>query len=97
LQNVCLVTLLSRAILSASTKAEEAAPMSETTVDQKETGFAFTDEDYTRRYLPEKSAAATDAASASAPQSAGQVTRLHGGGNSFMRARRRRLAASGSS
>lgn len=69
--------------------------MSETTVDQKETGFAFTDEDYTRRYLPEKSAAATGPASA--PQSAGRVTRLHGGGNSFMRARRRRLAASGSS
>jgi hypothetical protein len=68
--------------------------MSEAPFEQEETGFAFTDEDYARRYSGEKSAAGpAPAAPASQPARHG---RLHGGGNSFMRARRRRLAAAAS-
>jgi hypothetical protein len=69
------------------------ASMSEAPPDREETGFAFTEEDYTRRYSPEKAPVASAPASV-APQAAGRA-RLHGGGNSFMRARRR-LAASAS-
>lgn len=62
--------------------------MPEELPDQEEAGFVFTDEDYARRYSPRSTAAS------SAPQPAKAApTRLHGGGNSFMRARRRRLAA----
>jgi hypothetical protein len=68
--------------------------MSEAPFGEEETGFAFTDEDYARRYSGEKSTAGpTPAAPASQPARPG---RLHGGGNSFMRARRRRLAAAAS-
>jgi hypothetical protein len=100
--------------------------MAEPAFDQEETGrgetgFAFSDEDYTRRYAPDKSPVATQSAATQsaatqsaapqsvAPQSAAPRSAspsaapssaatggLHGGGNSFMRARRRRLAASAS-
>ena len=69
--------------------------MSEAPPDREETGFAFTEEDYTRRYSPEKAPVASAPVSV-APQAVGR-TRPHGGGNSFMRARRRRLAASATS
>jgi hypothetical protein len=72
--------------------------MSDTALDQEEAGFAFTDEDYARRYSPDKPRAAA-APAAPAPQPAPQPAKriaLHGGGNSFMRARRRRLSTSGS-
>lgn len=65
--------------------------MSEAALDQEEPGFAFTDEDYTRRYSSGRSA--HPVAPATAPPGRHQPARLHGGGNSFMRARRRRLAA----
>jgi hypothetical protein len=67
--------------------------MSEATFDKEETGFAFTDEDYTRRYSPNESAASAPASPAAQPA---KHTRPQGGGNSVMRARRRRLAASAS-
>ena len=69
--------------------------MSDAPPDREETGFAFTEEDYTRRYSPEKAPAAPRPPNA-APPAAGR-TRLHGGGNSFIGARRRRLAASATS
>ena len=69
--------------------------MSDTNFDQHQTGFAFTDEDYARRYFPGKSSAAPLPTSpVVVPPSAKRPARLHGGGNSFMRARRRRLAVS---
>ncbi len=63
-----------------------------------ETGFAFTDDDFARRYAAERAAPGVSgpgdlpmppipAKAASSP--------IHGGGNSYMRARRRRLAARG--
>ncbi len=62
--------------------------------DQQETGFAFTDEDFGRRYSPDPlPPAQSSAAPATAPPAIRPARRLHGGGNSFMRARRRRLAA----
>jgi len=68
--------------------------MSETTPDQEEHGFAFTDEDYDRRYSLQKRLEANPAIPS--PPAAKPSSGLHGGGNSFMRARRRRLAAAGS-
>jgi hypothetical protein len=65
--------------------------MSETNSDLEETGFAFTEEELERRYSADK----LPLDSPHWPP-ANQPTRIHGGGNSFMRARRRRLAASGS-
>jgi hypothetical protein len=65
--------------------------MSEAALEQEEPGFAFTDEDYTRRYSPDGHVRA--AAPVTAPPATPPPARLHGGGNSFMRARRRRLAA----
>ncbi len=69
--------------------------MLDATFDQQETGFVFTDEDYTRRYARDESATASPPAG-SAVSVAKRAPRIHGGGNSFMRARRRRIAASSS-
>jgi hypothetical protein len=82
-------------MLSPKLSAEEIGPMSEANFDREEPGFAFTDEDYARRYFPGKSAAASRPTNPTASAAASQRPdgRLHGGGNSFMRARRRRLAA----
>lgn len=69
--------------------------MSGANFDQEEPAFAFTDEDFARRYFPgQPSAGVRSAKPAASPASAKPAGRLHGGGNSFMRARRRRLAAS---
>jgi len=68
--------------------------MPEAKFDQEETGFAFTDEDFERRYSPDKLPLVSPPRP-SAGRSAKQPSGIHGGGNSFMRARRRRLAASG--
>jgi hypothetical protein len=70
--------------------------MSDANFDQNEVGFTFTDEDYARRYSPRKASAAVQPANPtpSGPASENHAGGLHGGGNSFMRARRRRLAAS---
>jgi hypothetical protein len=69
--------------------------MSGTNFDQQEVGFAFTDEDYARRYAGGKaSVAKADALPAAPPQAPSRPARPHGGGNSFMRSRRRRVAAS---
>jgi hypothetical protein len=65
--------------------------MSDAALDQEKPGFAFTDEDYTRRYSPDTSPRA--APSTTTPRAPSRTGRVHGGGNSFMRARRRRLAA----
>jgi hypothetical protein len=65
--------------------------MSEETFDREEDGFTFSDEDFGRRYFPEQKSPA--AAGVSSPPRTG---RTHGGGNSFVRALRRRLAAAGS-
>jgi hypothetical protein len=82
-------------MLSPKCKAEETGPMSDADFDREEPAFAFTDEDYARRYFPGRSSAAVRSAKPPAsPASAKPAGRLHGGGNSFMRARRRRLAAS---
>jgi hypothetical protein len=65
--------------------------MAQTTLNRQETGFGFTEEGYARRYAPDKFAAS--APSEPSPQSVKRTSPLHGGGNSFMRSRRRRLAA----
>jgi hypothetical protein len=78
-------------------QAEDTIPMKEAAVDQKEIGFTFTDEDFNRRYSPEKFRPAAPAPSAPPVQSPAAGPRLHGGANSFMRARRRRLAAASGS
>ena len=56
-----------------------------------ERGFVFTEADFARRY-----GGGEGAADPAAPRPAPAAGRAHGGGNSFMRARRRRLAASAS-
>lgn len=60
-------------------------------------GFTFTDEDFARRYetaQPVRHPPAATGSSAAASEPADPVARpIHGGGNSFMRARRRRRAA----
>jgi hypothetical protein len=63
--------------------------MPDQTRDQDQRGFMFTDEDFARRYAGEDGGPEP---LDPAPPAAGP--RLHGGGNAFMRARRRRLAAS---
>jgi hypothetical protein len=62
--------------------------------------LTFSDEDFEERYSAEAGIpSASGAANPAAPETrqGKAVARLHGGGNSFMRARRRRLlSASGS-
>lgn len=61
-----------------------------------EAGFAFTDDDFARRYAAERAAPRVSgpADPARPPIPANPASRsIHGGGNSYMRARRRRLAA----
>jgi hypothetical protein len=65
--------------------------MSEETFDREEDGFTFSDEDFGRRYFPEQKPPSV--AGVSSPP---RTARIHGGGNSFMRALRRRLAAAAS-
>jgi hypothetical protein len=65
--------------------------MSEETFDREEDGFTFSEEDFGRRYFPEQKPPSV--AGVSGPR---QTVRIHGAGNSFMRALRRRLAAAGS-
>jgi hypothetical protein len=67
--------------------------MPEETRDRERRGFMFTDEDFARRYCGEEEAA--DAIDPTAPQSNPTRARIRGGGNTFMRARRRRLAIAG--
>ena len=61
--------------------------------------LTFSDEDFERRYSPEPelcSAPEKTGPDRPTPQAKRLAIRLHGGGNSYMRARRRRLAQSGS-
>jgi predicted alpha/beta superfamily hydrolase len=64
--------------------------MSEETYESEENGFIFSDEDFGRRYFPEQLSRRAN------EQAHANITRTHGGGNSFMRALRRRLAAAAS-
>jgi len=74
--------------------------MSAETFDDEEDGFTFSDEDFGRRYFPDQSPlspADLKNLSRRANQEAhANIARIHGGGNSFMRALRRRLAAAAS-
>ena len=74
--------------------------MSEETFECEEDGFTFSDEDFGRRYFPEQNLRSGSDASNSRGtgnhQAKPNPARIHGGGNSFMRALRRRLAAAGS-
>ena len=74
--------------------------MSEETFDGEEDGFTFSDEDFGRRYFPEQNLHSASGASNSSVagnyQAKANAARIHGGGNSFMRALRRRLAAAAS-
>ena len=76
--------------------------MSEETFDGEEDGFTFSDEDFGRRYFPERNLPSASGASNSSGGGNYQAKpntariRIHGGGNSFMRALRRRLAPAGS-
>jgi hypothetical protein len=65
--------------------------MSEETFDREEDGFIFSDEDFGRRYFPEQKPPSVTGVS-----SPRQTAPTNGGGNSFMRALRRRLAAAAS-
>ena len=67
--------------------------MPEPTCDPPDAGFAFTDEDFARRYSSRTAPATSDAAASGTPTQAAAGRRLHGVGNSFMRARRRRAAS----
>jgi hypothetical protein len=68
--------------------------MSDAIFDNDERGFIFSDEDFGRRYFPQQK---TGNPSRSANgQDKTNIARIHGGGNSFMRALRRRLAAAAS-
>ncbi len=62
-----------------------------------EAGFAFTDDDFARRYAAERAAPPRISGPADLPRPPIPATAasspIHGGGNSYMRARRRRLAA----
>jgi hypothetical protein len=74
--------------------------MSEETFEREEDGFTFSDEDFGRRYFPEQSldsaSGASNSSSAGNHQAKPIPARIRGGGNSFMRALRRRLAEAGS-
>jgi len=74
--------------------------MSEETFECEEDGFTFSDEDFGRRYFPEQNlgsaSSAGNSSTAGNHQAQPNRARIHGGGNSFMRALRRRLAAAGS-
>jgi hypothetical protein len=74
--------------------------MSEETFDGEEDGFTFSDEDFGRRYFPEpnqrSASGASNSSGAGNRQAKSNTARIHGGGNSFMRALRRRLAAAAS-
>ena len=74
--------------------------MSEETFDGEEDGFTFSDEDFGRRYFPEQNlgsdSGANNSSGAGNHQAKPNTARIHGGGNSFMRALRRRLAAAAS-
>jgi hypothetical protein len=74
--------------------------MSEETFDYEEVGFIFSDEDFGRRYFSEQSPSSpADPKNISRRvnrQAHANIVRIHGGGNSFMRALRRRLAATAS-
>jgi hypothetical protein len=61
--------------------------MSEETFDHEEDGFTFSDEDFGRRYFSEQKSRPAD------QQAKPNTAPGPGGGNSFMRALRRRLAA----
>ena len=66
-------------------------------VDREEQpGFAFTEDDFRRRYAGEEQS--LDGPRASSPSAHGASrSGVHGGGNSYMRALRRRLAAAADS
>jgi len=71
--------------------------MSDAIYDDDEGGFIFSDEDFGRRYFPEQKTASAGNPSRSANQQGKpNIARIHGGGNSFMRALRRRLAVAAS-
>ena len=71
--------------------------MSDATFDDDEGGFIFSDEDFGRRYFPQqKTTAAGNTSHSANQQGKPNIARIHGGGNSFMRALRRRLAAAAS-
>jgi hypothetical protein len=73
--------------------------MSDPVTDCKNDGraFAFTDEDFARRYSAERPSRPVAPAGPAPMPTPTRTMPLHGGGNSFMRAKRRRLAASPSS
>jgi hypothetical protein len=66
--------------------------MTEPAANRHDPGFAFTDEDFRRRYDAEDRGVDRPHSSP-LPSPTSGPSRLHGGGNSYMRARRRRLAA----
>ena len=68
--------------------------MPEPICEPQDAGFAFTDEDFARRYSSEASSAAGDTPANGIPTTASPGPGRRGGGNSFMRALRRRRAAS---
>ena len=71
--------------------------MSEQMMDQEDGGFAFTDEDFERRYTPETASPSASGPSCPANQPAKPLaTRIIRSRNKFMRTLiRRRLASSG--
>jgi hypothetical protein len=87
-------------ILGIQAQTEETTGMSEETFDHEEDGFTFSDEDFGRRYFSEqRPPSPADVKHLSRPvnqQANPSSARIHGGGNSFMRALRRRLAAAAS-
>jgi hypothetical protein len=74
--------------------------MSEEAFDCEEQGFIFSDEDFGRRYFPQQrpssAAGVNNQARPGIRQADPNTAPIHGGGNSFMRSLRRRLAAAAS-
>jgi hypothetical protein len=74
--------------------------MSEKAFEREADGFTFSDEDFGGRYFPEQNLGSTSGASNSSVagnhQAKPNTARIHGRGNSFMRALRRRLATAAS-
>ena len=71
--------------------------MSDAIFDDDDGGFIFSDEDFGRRYfLQKKTTAAANPSRSANQQGKPNIARIHGGGNSFMRALRRRLAVAAS-